>query len=55
MDREANAAINYDWYHPQVSSRHTVEEVRGWFADRGLEIVHQHADHYGITIRGRRG
>jgi len=55
LDPEANAAINYDWYHPDVCSRHTLEEVRGWFATAGLEIVHEHVDHYGITLRGVRG
>ncbi len=54
LDAEGNAAINYDWYHPDLCSRHTVEEVRGWFARAGLEIVHEHVDHYGITIRGAR-
>jgi hypothetical protein len=54
LDAEANAAINYDWYHPDVSSRHTLDEVRGWFAAADLEVVHEHTDPYGITIRGRR-
>jgi SAM-dependent methyltransferase len=54
LDPEGNAAINYDWYHPQISSRHTAGEVRDWFADAGLEVVHEHADHYGITMRGAR-
>jgi SAM-dependent methyltransferase len=54
LDPEANAAINYDWYHPEVSSRHTAEEVRGWFTAAGLEIVHEQVDNYGITMRGAR-
>lgn len=54
LDAEANAVINYDWYHPQLSTRHTADEVRGWFADRDLEVVHEHIDPYGITMRGRR-
>ena len=54
LDAEGNAAINYDWYHPDVASRQTVEEVREWFADAGLEVVHENVDHYGITMRGRR-
>jgi SAM-dependent methyltransferase len=54
LDAEANAAVNYDWYHPQISTTHTPEEVRGWFADAGLEVVQEHADHYGITMRGAR-
>ena len=54
LDLEGNAAINYDWYHPQLCLRHTPDEVRVWFAEGGLEIVHEHVDHYGITIRGAR-
>lgn len=47
-----NVVINYDWYHPQLCSRHTVQEVRGWFADAGLEVTHEFVDFYGITMRG---
>jgi SAM-dependent methyltransferase len=54
LDAEGSAAINYDWYHPTIASRHTAEEIRQWFADAGLEVVHEHVDHYGITMRGRR-
>jgi len=49
---DASAAINYDWYHPQLCARHTVPEVESWFADAGLEVIHRHVDHYGITFRG---
>jgi SAM-dependent methyltransferase len=54
LDAEGNAVINYDWYHPDVATRHTAEEVREWFAGADLETVHEHVDEYGITIRGRR-
>jgi SAM-dependent methyltransferase len=54
LDAEGNAAINYDWYHPQICSRHTLEEVQGWFAGIGLDVLHEHVDGYGITVRGRR-
>jgi len=54
LDFESNAAINYDWYHPQLATRHTLEEVEGWFADSGLDIIHRHVDPYGITVRGLR-
>jgi SAM-dependent methyltransferase len=46
-----NAVINYDWYHPQLCTRHTIEEVLGWCADAGLRVVHQCVDPYGITVR----
>jgi SAM-dependent methyltransferase len=55
LDFEANAVLNYDWYHPDHCSRHTPDEVRGWFEDAGLTVVHEHVDPYGITMRGRRG
>jgi len=54
LDPEANAAINFDWYHPQLSSRHTLEECREWFSRYGLEVVWERLDHYGITMRARR-
>jgi SAM-dependent methyltransferase len=50
-----NAVINYDWYHPQLCSRHTLGEIRNWFRDTGLAIVREYVDFYGITMRGRRG
>ncbi len=50
---EDNAVINYDWYHPQDCTRHTVEEVREWFSQNGLTITHEFVDFYGITIKGK--
>jgi SAM-dependent methyltransferase len=51
---DANAAINYDWYHPQLCTRHTPEEVTSWFEAAGLKVIHTVVDHYGITMRGVR-
>lgn len=50
---EDNAVINYDWYHPQDCTRHTIEEVREWFTQNGLTITHEFVDFYGINIKGR--
>jgi len=50
---QENVAINYDWYHPQVATRHTLEEIKGWFKRAKIRIVHEHVDYYGITVRGR--
>lgn len=52
--KEENNAINYDWYHPQIATRHSLEEVLGWYADNGLVVTHQFVDHYGITVRGKK-
>ncbi len=54
LSYEENVAINYDWYHPQLCSRHTSDEVRAWFQRAGLRLTHEHVDYYGITMRGRR-
>ena len=55
MSFDENAAINYDWYHPQLCTRHTLEEIEGWFSDADLSVVHRCVDHYGITLRGING
>ncbi|HUZ59154.1 MAG TPA: class I SAM-dependent methyltransferase [Hanamia sp.] len=49
---EDNAVINYDWYHPQDCTRHTIEEVRNWFTQNELKINREYVDFYGITMRG---
>jgi SAM-dependent methyltransferase len=54
LTTEANGLVNYDWYHPQTATRHTLPEVLGWFAAEGLTVKHQHVDPYGITVRGVR-
>lgn len=51
---QENVAINYDWYHPQLCTRHTLEEIEAWFNEADLNIVHRCVDHYGITVRGLR-
>ncbi|SCA56226.1 hypothetical protein MTBPR1_20074 [Candidatus Terasakiella magnetica] len=51
---EDNAVVNYDWYHPQLASRHTLEEIEGWFRTEELEITRAYEDPYGITVSGRR-
>ncbi len=53
VTHEENVLVNYDWYHPQVATRHTLAEVEGWYRAAGLEIEHSHVDFYGITVRGR--
>ena len=49
---EENVLINYDWYHPQLATRHTRDEVEGWFEGADLRIVQSCVDYYGITMRG---
>lgn len=46
--------INFDWYAPKNAHRHTIEEVRGWCRDLGLEIEHEREELAGITIVAKR-
>lgn len=49
-----NVVVNFDWYHPSTCSRHTIEEVRSWYSQAGLDVVHEFEDEYGITLRGKK-
>lgn len=51
---EASNVINYDWYHPQDSTHHTIDEVKQWFEQQHIKITREHIDHYGITIWGKK-
>ena len=42
--------INYDWYTPANSSRHTPEELREWCSEGGLTIEREVIENSGITI-----
>jgi len=53
LSHEENVLVNYDWYHPQIATRHTLGEIEGWFQSVGLQITHRHVDFYGITVRGK--
>ena len=52
---EENLHVNFDWYHPTYAHRHTAEEIRGWCADAGLEVLRLHDEEPAAwTIRARR-
>ncbi|WP_435007250.1 class I SAM-dependent methyltransferase [Tundrisphaera lichenicola] len=62
-DPEVRVCDTLDWYAPKHVSRHTVEEVRGWFEEAQLteivnlsrEQIHFHAGQgNGINFSGRR-
>ena len=38
-DPEVRVCDTLDWYAPRYMSRHTVEEVAGWFGEAGLTDV----------------
>ncbi len=62
-DPEVRVCDTLDWYAPKFLSRHTVDEVRGWFADAGLvDVVDLSADQVfyhagqgnGVNLAGKR-
>jgi SAM-dependent methyltransferase len=62
-DAEVRVCDTLDWYAPKYLSRHTVEEVRGWFAEAGLvdvvdlgigQVFHHEGQGNGVNLAGRR-
>jgi SAM-dependent methyltransferase len=54
LDFAQNSAINYDWYHPQNCTRHTMEEIKDWFTKNKLTVIRAYEDFYGITMLGQK-
>jgi SAM-dependent methyltransferase len=54
FDFETNAMVNFDWYRPVHAFRYTEQEVRGWAADAGLEVLRMHVCPSGISTILRR-
>jgi SAM-dependent methyltransferase len=62
-DPEVRVCDTLDWYAPRFLSRHTVEEVAGWFAAAGLvdvvdlsrgQVFYHAGQGHGINVAGRR-
>jgi len=51
---EENTVINYDWYHPEDCSRHTIDEIKNWFEEQNITIIYSYEDFYGITMHGKK-
>ena len=54
LDHSGSQAVNFDWFSPQIASKHEVGEVTSWFLESGLSISHSYEDEYGVTLHGRR-
>ena len=54
IDWDSNVITNFDWYHPLHAHRHTPEEVRAWFDEAGLDIVHFQVVDSGISVLGQK-
>jgi SAM-dependent methyltransferase len=62
-DSEVRICDTLDWYAPRYLSRHTHEEVAGWYADAGLtevvdlgrdQVLYHEGQGHGINLAGRR-
>lgn len=62
-DPEVRVCDTLDWYAPKYMSRHTFEEVRGWFVEAGLEAItdlsrdqtfYHEGQGHGVNVAGRR-
>ncbi len=51
-DREARVLDTFDWYSPKYQSKHTYEEVFGWYRAMGMEDMQ--IGEYSIAVRGRK-
>lgn len=51
---QRSVGVNFDWYFPKYAYRHTPEEVRKWFKDCKLEIIHFNEIESGISITGKK-
>lgn len=50
---DQSIATNYDWYFPKFAYRHSESEVRKWFKDVKLKIVHFNEIESGFSVIGR--
>ncbi len=46
--------INFDWYAPANAQRQSIEQVRTWCAEAGLEVEREVVEDAGITIVARK-
>ena len=51
---EQSVATNFDWYFPEYAYRHDPKEVKEWFKDSKLKIVHFNEIESGISLNGEK-
>lgn len=51
---EDNVHVNFDWYHPVYSHRHTPEEVQGWLKELNYAEQYMHVSESGIAVIAER-
>lgn len=50
---EQSVATNFDWYFPKFAFRHTPKEIKKWYKDSKIKIIHWNEIESGISVSGR--
>jgi hypothetical protein len=53
-DFERSVGVNFDWYYPKFAFRHTPTEVRKWYDDSKIKIIHFKEIESGISVTGQK-
>jgi len=51
---ERSVGVNFDWYFPKYAYRHTPEEVKKWYKDMKIKIIHFKEVESGISVSGKK-
>ena len=51
---DQSVATNYDWYYPKFAYRHSEKEVKKWFKDIKLKIIHFNEIESGFSISAKK-
>ncbi len=51
---ERSIGVNFDWYSPKYAYRHTTIEVKKWFKDSKIKIIHFKEIESGISVTGKK-
>jgi len=51
---ERSVGVNFDWYFPKYAHRHTPKEVKKWYKDMKIKIIHFKEVESGISVSGKK-
>jgi len=51
---ERSVGVNFDWYYPKYAYRHTPKEVKKWYKESKLKIIHFKEIESGISVTGKK-
>ena len=51
---ERSIGVNFDWYYPKFAYRHSPQEVKKWYKDSKVKIIHFKEIESGISVTGKK-